>query len=157
MIDMPKVIDTYTFKGFGFDVLLKNVIVKKIDGDDYPDINMNEVKLLTAKALLRSHQSLTGNQMKFLRTFLHMSFDEVSKIILIASSTLRSWENKGKEFTGLSLEQEKAFRIMAINKILEGEKSRYDIGLTLAKEFTTEGQSSLDISANLDFAFVSNG
>lgn len=155
---MPKVLETYTFTGFGFDVLLKNVVMKKAHGEEFPDINMNELKLLTAKALLRSQQRLTGNQLKFLRTFLKMSFDDVSKKILVASSTLRSWEGKGKEFTGLSLEQEKAFRIMAINRILESEKSQYDINLTLTKEFSApKEQAALDIAANLDFSFVSGG
>ncbi|MFM6927222.1 MAG: hypothetical protein ACKOX6_02090 [Bdellovibrio sp.] len=155
---MSKVIETYTFTGFGFDVLLKNVVMKMAHGEEFPDINMNELKLLTAKALLRSQQRLNGNQLKFLRTFLKMSFDDVSKKILVASSTLRSWEGKGKEFTGLSLEQEKAFRIMVINRILESEKSQYDINLTLTKEFfAPKEQPALDIAANLDFSFVSNG
>jgi len=155
---MSKVLDTYIFTGFGFDVLLKNVVLKTVHGEEFPDINMNELKLLTAKALLRSQQRLTGNQLKFLRTFLKMSFDEVSKKILVASSTLRSWESKGKDFTGLSLEQEKAFRIMTINRILESEKSQYDMDLTLTKEFfAPEEQPALDIAANLDFSFISNG
>ncbi len=155
---MSKVLETYTFTGFGFDVLLKNVVIKKVHGEEFPDINMNELKLMTAKALLRNQQRLNGNQLKFLRTFLKMSFDDVSKKILVASSTLRSWEGKGKDFTGLSLEQEKAFRIMAINKILDSEKSQYDMSLTLRKEFfTPKEQPALDLAANFDFSFVSNG
>lgn len=150
---MSKVLETYTFTGFGFDVLLKNVVIKKVHGEEFPDINMNELKLMTAKALLRNQQRLNGNQLKFLRTFLKMSFDDVSKKILVASSTLRLWEGKGKDFTGLSLEQEKAFRIMAINKILDSEKSQYDMSLTLRKEFfASKEQSALDIAANLDFS-----
>ncbi|MNL27999.1 hypothetical protein D3C87_1496280 [compost metagenome] len=155
---MAKVLETYTFTGFGFDVLLKNVVVRSVHGEEFPDINMNELKLLTAKALLRSQQRLNGYQLKFLRTFVKMSFDDVSKKILIPSSTLRSWEGKGHDFTGLNLEQEKAFRIMTINKILESEKSQYDISLTLTTEFySPKEQSALDIAANLDFSFVVNG
>jgi len=155
---MSKVLETYIFTGFGFDVLLKNVVMKKAHGEEYPDINMNELKLLTAKALLRNQQCLTGYQLKFLRTFVQMSFDDVSKKIHIAASTLRSWENKRAEFTGLGLDQEKAFRIMVINKILESERSYFDINLTLTTEFSApKKQAALDIAANLDFSFVSNG
>lgn len=151
---MSKVLETYTFTGFGFDVLLKNVVVKTVNGEEYPDINMNELKFLTAKALLRGPQRLTGYQLKFLRTFLKMSFDDVSKKNIAAASTLRSWENKGHEFTGLSLEQEKAFRIMAINRIFENEKNHYDISLALAKEFSApKKQSPLDITENMEFSF----
>ena len=152
---MLKVLETYTFTGFGFEVLLRNVVIKKAHGEEFPDINMNELKLLTAKALLRGQQRLTGNQLKFLRTFLKMSFDDVSKKILVAASTLRSWETKGNDFTGLSLEQEKAFRIMAINRILESEKNQYGLQLTLRKEFlSSKEQLDLDTSADLDFSFA---
>ena len=41
---------------------------------------------------------------------------------------------------------------MAANKILDNEKSQYDIELTLTKEFSApKKQVALDISANLDF------
>ena len=151
-----KTLSSYTFKGFGFDVLLKNVPVKTVDGDDYPNINMNELKTHTAKALLRSKQRLIGHQMKFLRTYLKMSFDDVSARIHIPASTLRSWENKGADFTGLSLEQEKAFRILAINQILELEKSNFNTEVTLLKEFSAPAKAAaLDISSTFD-SFVAN-
>lgn len=148
---MSKLLESYTFKGFGFDVLLKNVSLKNIDGEKYPAINMDELKKSTAKALLVSKDQLTGYQFKFLRTYLKMSFDDVFEKIHVAASTLRSWENKGTEFTGLSLEQEKAFRIMTINKILEIEKSKFDIELTLMKAFQSPlKKEALDIQANLE-------
>lgn len=155
---MNKVLEAYTFKGFGFDVLLKNVVIKTSEGGDYPDINMNELKLLTAKALLHGKQRLNGYQLKFLRTFLKLSFDEVSNKIHVPASTLRSWENRGSEFTGLGIDQEKAFRIMTVNMIFESEKNSYDIEITLTKEFTSPKiQKALDIAANWDFSFLANG
>lgn len=152
-----KISKTYTFKGFGFDILLKDVVIKSVDGEEYPDINMNELKADTAKALLTSKQRLTGLQLKFLRSYLKMSFDDISAKIHIPASTLRSWENKGADFTGLSLDQEKAFRILAINQILEQEKSKFNIEVTLVKEFKSPSKvAALDISSNSD-SFVANG
>lgn len=154
---MGKIRETYIFKGFGFDVLLKNVVINAFDGDEYPELNMNELKVNTAKALLKNHQRLNGYHFKFLRTFLKMSFDEVSEKIQVPASTLRSWEKRGTEVTGLSLEQEKAFRIMAINRILESEKSQYDMELALTKEFSSpKKQTALDIAATLDYSYVSS-
>lgn len=145
---MTKILKTFVFKGFGFDVLLKNIAVKSVAGEEYPDMNMNELKVNTAKALLISKQRLTGYQLKFLRTYLRMSFDDVSEKIRTPSSTLRSWENKGASFTGLSLEQEKAFRIMAIHQILEHEKSQFNIEVTLVREFSSPaGGEVLDLSS----------
>ncbi len=153
---MSKILSSYNFKGFGFDVILKNITVKKVDGEEYPAINLNEVKNTTAKALLTSKQRLTGYQIKFLRTYLRMSFDEVAEEIHVAASTLRSWENKGGEFTGFDVDHEKAFRIMAVNKILEKEKARFNIEVTLVKEFKSPAKlKALDTSLSTDF-FVSN-
>jgi DNA-binding transcriptional regulator YiaG len=152
-----KTLKEYTFKGFGFDVILKNVTIKSIEGEDYPNINMNELKTDTAKALLTNKQRLTGHQLKFLRTYLKMSFDDVSSKIHIPSSTLRSWENKGGDFTGLNLDQEKAFRILAINEILDQEKSKFNIEVTLVKEFQSPAKvAAIDIASTVD-SFVANG
>ena len=152
-----KTLKEYTFKGFGFDVILKNVTIKSVEGEDYPNINMNELKTDTAKALLTNKQRLTGHQLKFLRTYLKMSFDDVSSKIHIPSSTLRSWENKGGDFTGLNLDQEKAFRILAINEILDQEKSKFNIEVTLVKEFKTPNKvAAIDIASTAD-SFVANG
>ncbi len=120
---MSKILETYIFKGFGFDVLLKNVALRSVHGEEYPDINMNEVKLRTAKALLNSKQRINGYQLKFLRTFLTLSIDDVSHKIQVPASTLRTWENNGNDFTGLTIEQEKAFRILAIYRIIEVKKT----------------------------------
>jgi hypothetical protein len=69
---------------------------------------------------------------------------------------LRSWENKGTECTGFTIDQEKAFRILVINTIFENEKSQYGLNLTLTKEFTTpKKQTALDLEANLDYSFIS--
>lgn len=86
-----------------------------------------------------------------------MSYDEVAAEIHVAASTLRSWENRGADFTGLDVGHEKAFRIMAISKILEKEKSKFNIELTLVKEFQSPAKiKALDITSGAD-SFVSNG
>lgn len=109
------------------------------------------------KFLASKRDVSTSHLMKFLRTFLGMSFDDVSEKIHIPDSTLRSWENKGADFTGLSLEQEKALRILAINQILDQEKSKFNIEVTLVKEFESPKKAvPLDISSTTG-SFVVNG
>jgi DNA-binding transcriptional regulator YiaG len=146
-----KKLKTYIFTGFGFEILLKDVVIKSVDGVEYPDINMSKLKNDTTRALLTSKQSLTGNQLKFIRTYLQMSLDELSAKIHIPASTLRSWENKGAAFTGLSIDQEKAFRILTINQILDKEKSTFSIEVTLAKEFMSPLKvAALDILSSAE-------
>nr|BFD66175.1 hypothetical protein HAGR004_11970 [Bdellovibrio sp. HAGR004] len=74
------------------------------------------------------------------------------------SLSLFSWEDKGKEYTGLTPDQEKAFRMMVFNRILESEKSQYAMSTTLTKEFVAAKElSPIEVASNLDFSFVSNG
>jgi DNA-binding transcriptional regulator YiaG len=150
---MSKVLEKYIFTGFGFDVLLRDVVVKNVHGEAYPDVNMNELKLKTVKALLVMPIKLTGYQIKFLRTFLKLSFDDLSEKIDIPASTIRSWENRGAEVSGLSIEHEKAFRIYAVHAIFDLERTKMDKGLILRKEFALpmKNQVALDI-AKIDIA-----
>ena len=143
-----KTLKTYIFTGFGFNVLLKNVLIKSVDGQDYPLLNMNQLRTDIAKSLISNKQCFTGYQLKFLRTYLKMSYDQLGEKIYIPASTLRSWENKGSEFTGFSIEQEKAFRILAINQIFDDEKNKFSVEVTLIKEFLSpEVPTALDISS----------
>lgn len=130
---MKKNHDEYIFKGFGFDILLRNVNVINKHGEEYPDVNLNEIKFYTAKTLLRSDIRLNGFHLKFLRTYIGDSHDSVSNIIKVPASTLRSWENRGLLVTGMLEEQEKAFRIYINNRIIESERMIFDRDLCLSK------------------------
>lgn len=155
---MSKVTEKYIFSGFGFDILLTNVIVREKHGEEYPDINMNELKLLTAKALIRSVERIKGVHLKFLRTFLKISFDALGDKIAVPASTLRSWESKANETTGFSVEQEKAFRIFVINRILDSERNKFDRDLVLAAFSESKSKPKpLDLTAHLDYSYVANG
>lgn len=52
-----KIIEKFIFQGFGFPILLHNVVV-----DQY-----NELELQTVKALIKSSKALNGAQLQFLR------------------------------------------------------------------------------------------
>ena len=152
---MTKFVEKYIFSGFGFDVLVRNAPVKSVDGDEFLDIDMNELKVITAKALLVNSQKFTGNQIKFLRTFLKLSHNSIADKIQVPASTLRSWEDKGSAVSGLSLEQEKAFRIFVIHSILDQEKNAMDIQLALTKDFERpERRSAIDLSSGMKFSMA---
>lgn len=150
-----RVEEKYIFTGFGFDVLLQNVIIKSAHGSEYPDINLNEVKLLTAKQLLKSKERLTGKKLKFLRTFLKLSYQKLSELIEVPASTLKSWEDKIHEPAGLTVPQERHFRIHAIEAILDSEKRFLEKDVLRAEKFETpDSLKPLDISDSQDFSYL---
>lgn len=132
---MSRIEKTYTFKGFGFDVLLKNIEILEAHGEEYPNINMNQLKVYTAKVLLQSRERLTGFKLKFLRTFLKLSYQKLADIVDVPASTLKSWEDRGKEATGFSVPQERQFRLFSIESILNMEKQSLEKQIVMAEDF----------------------
>ncbi len=151
---MSKIKKTYIFSGFGFDVLLHNIVVKEVHGEEYPEINMNEIKLLTAKELLKSRESLTGKKLKFLRTFLKISYQTLSGIIDVPASTLRLWEEKGDEVTGLRVPQERQVRFYVIEQILNMEKRHIEKQIIMSESFDTPSSDSLDLGSSQDYSYL---
>ncbi len=153
---MPKIKEVYTFTGFGFYVLLHNVEIKEMHGEFYPDIDMNEVKLLTAKELLKGRERLTGKKLKFLRTFLKLSYQKLSEIIDVPASTLRAWEDKGSEVTGLSVPQERQLRVFTIDSLLDLEKKHFEKQIIMTESFDSPSSSSrpVDLGIVRDYSFL---
>ncbi|HXH76857.1 MAG TPA: hypothetical protein VNJ08_17945 [Bacteriovoracaceae bacterium] len=151
---MSKFKKTYTFSGFGFDVLLHNVEIKEAHGEEYPHIDLNEIKLLTAKELLKSKERVTGKKLKFLRTFLKISYQKLSDIIDVPASTLRLWEEKGNEATGMSAPQERQMRIFAIESILNLEKRHFEKQIIMSESFDTPTLDTIDLGSSQDYSYL---
>lgn len=149
-----KLVKHYIFTGFGFDVLLENVEIKTVKGHEFPDIDMRELKLLTAKSIIRSKFKLTGKKLKFLRTFLGLSFQKLAEILDVPASTLRLWEDKGQEITGLSVAQERHFRIFAIESILGSEKRFFEKDIVMAEAFEVNSEQPLNLLSIKDYHYL---
>lgn len=139
---MKKIIENYIFTGFGFEVLLKNVEIKQAHGSEYPEINLTEVKILTAKQLMKSREKLTGHKLKFLRTLLKISYQGLSEIVDVPASTLKSWEDRGEDATGLTAPQERLFRMHVIESLLNAEKQMLEREVIKAESFEKPLRSS---------------
>ncbi len=152
---MSEKLATYKFTGFGFDVLLHDVEIKEAHGEQYPDINIKKVKLLTAKELLKSRERLTGKKLKFLRTFLNLSYQNLTEIIDVPASTLRSWEDKGDEATNLTAPQERQFRVYAIESILNMERKHIEKQIVMTETYELPTQDTpLDLGAGQDYSYI---
>ena len=151
---MSKIQENYVFTAFGFDVLLHNVRMVESEGEIYPDINLNEVKLNTAKQLLKSKERLTGKKLKFLRTFLRTSYNSLGQIISAPPSTIRSWEEKGQEATGMSVPQERQMRIFTIESILNLERKHIEKQIVMAESYDSPSHQSVDLGDAPDLSYL---
>ena len=152
---MPTIKETYTFTGFGFDVLLHNVEIKEVHGETYPNIDMSEIKLLTAKELLKSRERLTGKKLKFLRTLLKLSYKKLSEIIDVPPSTLRLWEERDSDVTGPGVPEERQFRLFAIDSLFDLEKKYFEKKIIMTESFDNpSSERPVDLGLVRDYSFL---
>lgn len=142
---MNKIKKNFKFSGFGFDIMIKNAIFSKLNGEEFLDLDMYELKYKTAHSILKSQHKIQGAHLKFLRSFIEKSYDELSSMIHVPSSTLRLWENKPSEKTGLTTTQEKAFRMYVCNTLFEIERNHLNLEITLTESFQNEPPPQLII------------
>ena len=112
-----KIIDKYIFEGFGFPVILHNVVVGKFE-EEYPEINYKELELKTVQSLIASSIALTGNQLRFLRKFMKKSLRDIANDIEVSHAQIKNWEDKMKEVTGMNHNLERRFKNLVLTYLM---------------------------------------
>lgn len=147
-----KILPKFIFEGFGFPIVLKDVIIEKVGEDEFPEINYNELKIKTVKALIITSKALTGAQLQFFRKFVDQSLREFADHIEVSHAQIKNWEDRPEELTGLTQNQERKIKNLVLNFLLSQEqKFYYDRLLTQEIEKLTD-QGPLDpYSVDLKF------
>lgn len=117
-----KIIEKFIFEGFRFSVVLHNVIVDLYDGEEFPEINYNELKVQTIRALIMSPKALSGAQLKFLRKYMKKSLRDLGEELEVSHAQIKNWEDKNLEFTGLTQNQERKLKNHVLNYLLSQEQ-----------------------------------
>lgn len=126
-----KILDKFIFEGFGFPIVLHNVIVTSFNGEDFPEINYNELRLQTIRALILSSKALKGAQLQFLRKFLKKSLRDIAEDLGVSHAQIKIWEDKSLEFTGLTQNQERKLKNHVLSFLIsEEQRFLYDKLLT---------------------------
>ncbi len=145
---MDKKLKEFTFTAFGFPVLLHDVVVKKTEcGEEYPDINMKELELTVAKALIKNSTPLNGAKLMFLRKFLKLSLRDLGQELGVPHSNIKLWEDSGKDKTGLATTGEKLLKYLVLIHIQVIEQKE------LSKGFFSDVEESTSINAPLEIEF----
>jgi DNA-binding transcriptional regulator YiaG len=84
---------TFIYEGLGFPIKLINVPMKKEFGDWYIDINMNKLMLVVLEGLAHKPTALTGDELKFIRSYLEMTSTEFGKAFGVSHVAVLKWEN----------------------------------------------------------------
>lgn len=88
-----KIIKKYIYDGLGFPIELHNVEVVTLHGESHPKIDVRKVADAAIRDLIIQSSRLTGNQIKFIRTYLSMSLREFSEVVNESHMAVKKWED----------------------------------------------------------------
>lgn len=118
-----KILDKFIFDGFGFPVILYNVIVDKYDGEEFPEINYTKLSRQTVKALILSSKALSGAQLQFIRKYTKKSLRDLGDDLGVSHAQIKIWEDRDQEFTGMTHNQERRLKNHVLNYLISEEQS----------------------------------
>ncbi|MBI5447955.1 MAG: hypothetical protein HY939_04430 [Gammaproteobacteria bacterium] len=113
-----KIVKNYIYKGFGFPVELHNVEMVSFDGELHPKINVRKIADTLIKSLISQKNRLTGNQIKFIRTYFSKSLREFAKIVNESHMAVKKWEDFKDEPTKMDPNIEIMLRLHIYNQVV---------------------------------------
>lgn len=123
--------------GFGFPVKLLNVPMVKVRGQWTPRVNYNRLADLVLVMLAAKGSRLTGNQIKFIRTYFEMTLQEFGRRFDVSHPAVLKWEKLGDKATLMNWPTEKDIRLFILERLhakptelakLYGELATYPTG-----------------------------
>ncbi|HAT8814795.1 hypothetical protein ACX1FB_13305 [Legionella pneumophila] len=108
---------TFLYEGLGFPIELENVEMINIDDEWHPKIDVRYVADEIIKKLAIQEERLTGNQVKFIRSYFSMPLREFGETVVHESHTAVSkWEKCEDEITNMNENTEQVLRLYIIEQ-----------------------------------------
>ncbi|HHF7367325.1 TPA: hypothetical protein ACPSKY_002454 [Legionella bozemanae] len=112
-----KIEPTFFYDGLGFPIEIENVEMININNEWHPQIDVRYVADEIIKKLATQEERLTGNQVKFIRSYFSMPLREFGKTVVHESHTaVRKWEKCGDDITNMNENTEQVLRIYIIEQ-----------------------------------------
>ncbi|CZG36401.1 hypothetical protein SC407_08805 [Legionella pneumophila serogroup 1] len=112
-----KIEPTFLYEGLGFPIKLENVEMINITDEWHPKIDAHYVANEIIKKLAIQEERLTGNQIKFIRSYFSMPLREFGKTVVHESHTAVSkWEKCEDEITNMNENTEQVLRLYIIEQ-----------------------------------------
>src|SRR5690348_14184318 len=96
-----KLVKAYTYEGLGFPIELSNVEMILVNGEYAPKIDVRLIADNAIKNLVLQEKKLTGNQIKFVRSYFSMSLREFSNVVNESHTAVRKWEGFKNKSTNM--------------------------------------------------------
>ncbi|APC96148.1 helix-turn-helix transcriptional regulator [Francisella tularensis subsp. novicida] len=114
-----KVVKEYVYTGMIFPVTLKNVKMVKYDNEWCPIIDDIAIANEWIKKIGESKDRITGNQLKFIRSYFKMSLRQFSEVVNESHTAIAKWEKSGNEVAKMDLNIEKIIKMYICREVMK--------------------------------------
>ena len=144
-----KIVKNYLYEGLGFPVELEATEMRFIDGDWHPIIDVQKVADEVLEKLAIQETRLTGDQVKFIRSYYSMPLREFGeKVVHESHMAVSKWEQRAALPTNMNANTEHELRLYIIEKMhakyREPKAKFYDIYMATKRFFESMGSDSID-------------
>lgn len=113
-----KIMKNYTYTGLGFPVELHNVEMIKLEGELHPKIDVRKVADSAIRLLVTQESRLSGNQIRFIRSYFAMSLRDFAKVVNESHAAVKKWEDFLGETTNMDLNIEIMLRLYIYDRVV---------------------------------------
>jgi DNA-binding transcriptional regulator YiaG len=114
-----KIVKKFKYEGLNFPIELHNVTMVMIDGEWHPKIDVRKVAEAVIKGLPFQKERLTGDQIKFIRTYFEMSLREFASTVVNEShAAVAKWEKCTEKSTNMDINIEILLRLYVLERVI---------------------------------------
>lgn len=117
-----KTVKHFEYDGLGFPIILLNVKLISVRGVEVPDINYNTLQRDVLLALCSKPLPLSGNEIRFIRQYLDMTYSEFAKCFGITHPTVIHWEKSKNMFAKITPTTELCIRLYVLDALKANSK-----------------------------------
>lgn len=113
-----RIVKLFCYTGLGFPIDLENVEMISIDNEWHPKINVKKIADAAIEALIYQEGRLTGNQIRFIRSYFAMSLRKFgSEVVHETHSAVDKWEKCADEITAINDNTEYVLRLYILEQL----------------------------------------
>lgn len=103
------------YDGLGFPVMLLNFPCIEVRGIQVPNIDYNELQRNVLLILCRQQQPFTGNEVRFIRQYLQMTYMQFAQRFGVTHASVIHWEKSGNEYARIQPTTELCIRLCVLD------------------------------------------
>ena len=141
-----KIVKNFTYEGLGFPVILKDALFHKVRGEWLPKVNLEELAKIVFKMLPSKPSKFTGNEIKFIRTYLGKSKLAFGSLFKLSHTAVAKWERAKNSPAPISPSQEIVLRLFLEDYLNVSSREFYKVYKTVENSVYSEEESPMEIA-----------